>query len=174
MGVLSPSGILKNNLILSPDQLFFTNYKSIFFPLIDAKKPQGTVIGVDRDDLLAVDGAHTLPFSDITKTSTLNKITQVLSGQRINSVISDMAPNSIGQGSFDHDAIIHLQTLALDFSRLHLATDGCFLCKIWFGDSTKEFTAGLEKYFKLVKLIKPNASRVDSAEIFIFCSGFKE
>ena len=57
---------------------------------LDGSKPQGIVIGVDRDDLLAVDGAYTLPFCDITKESTLAKISQILNGQRINSVISDM------------------------------------------------------------------------------------
>lgn len=79
------------------------------------------------------------------------------------------APNSIGQGSFDHDAIIMLQEVAFNFAKSSLVDKGNFLCKIWFGDSTKEFMRALEKYFKYVKLIKPEASRSDSAEVFIFC-----
>ena len=55
-----------------------------------------------------------------------------------------------------------------------LSADGVFLCKIWFGDSTKEFMSELEHYFKFVKLVKPEASRQDSSEIFIFCSGFNQ
>lgn len=39
-------------------------------------------------------------------------------------------------------------------------------------DSTNQFMKELKRSFKFVKLIKPASSRSDSAEIFIFCSGF--
>lgn len=84
-----------------------------------------------------------------------------------------MAPNSCGQSTFDHDAIINLQKRAFDIAKDFLQQKGYFLCKIWFGDGTNEFTTELAKYFEIVKLIKPAASRTESAEIFIFCSNFK-
>ena len=65
-----------------------------------------------------------------------------------------------------------LQKKAFELAKKFLADKGYFLCKIWFGDSTKEFTRILENHFELVKLVKPDASRGDSAEIFIFCSNF--
>jgi len=65
-----------------------------------------------------------------------------------------------------------LQKVAFRFSRAHLVAGGSFLCKLWFGDGTKAFMGELAEFFQLVKLVKPQASRSDSAEIFIFCSGF--
>jgi len=67
---------------------------------------------------------------------------------------------------------VTLQNVAFDFSKGYLLEGGNFLCKLWFGDGIKTFMKHLEQFFKLVKLVKPHASRSDSAEIFIFCKGF--
>lgn len=128
-----------------------------------------------------IDGAILFPYSSITDHSTFNKISKCLNEIKtktlvaeVDGVISDMAPNSTGQSTFDHDAIIVLQKKAFDLAKLFLVENGYFLCKIWFGDSTNEFTNMLSNYFQFVKLIKPDSSRGDSAEIFIFCSNFKK
>ncbi|RNA43329.1 rRNA methyltransferase mitochondrial [Brachionus plicatilis] len=141
--------------------------------LRDLTKPQGKVISLDREFIYPIDGAHVLSYSDITLPETKLKIEKLLNGQKATSVISDMAPNSTGQSTFDHDAIIELQAKAFDMAKQFLDSKGFFLCKIWFGDGTSEFKEKLSKNFESVKSIKPPASRNQSAEIFIFCSNFK-
>lgn len=139
----------------------------------DKCKPQGKVISIDRDFIYPIDGAEILSYSDITLTQTKIKLEELLNGQRATSVISDMAPNSTGQSTFDHDAIIELQEKAFSMAKTILNLGGFFLCKIWFGDGTNDFKTKLSKNFESVKIIKPPASRNESAEIFIFCSNFK-
>ncbi|CAF1127869.1 unnamed protein product [Brachionus calyciflorus] len=139
----------------------------------DSSKPKGKVISVDREFINPIEGADVLSYADITEKQTQIKIENLLNGKKANSVISDMAPNSTGQSTFDHDAIIELQEKALEIAKEFLELKGHFVCKIWFGDRTNDLTKKLLKNFEFVKLIKPPASRNDSAEIFIFCSNFK-
>ena len=113
-----------------------------------------------------------LSYSDITDIKTIKKILEILQNRTVNGVISDMAPNSSGQKFLDHDTIISLQTIALNMAKNHLKEGGFFLCKIWEGDSTNEFTKTLLKNFKLVKPIKPPSSRGDSAELFLLALRF--
>lgn len=140
--------------------------------ILDLSKPKGKVISLDREFIHPLDGAEVLSYADITDSQTKTKIEKILNGQKATSVISDMAPNSTGQSTFDHDAIIELQMKAFEMAKLFLVQKGYFLCKIWFGDCTNDFKKTLSEYFESVKLIKPPASRSDSAEIFFFCSNF--
>ncbi len=134
---------------------------------------KGLVIALDREFIIPIQGAHVLSYSDITDKKTEHKIEQILGTRKANSVISDMAPNSTGQSTFDHDAIIQLQLKAFDLAQRFLQLDGYFLCKIWFGDRTNEFMNQLSAHFKSVRIVKPKASRNDSAEIFILCINYK-
>lgn len=140
---------------------------------LDKTKPQGKVISLDRDFIYPINGAHVLSYTDVTLPQTILKIEHILNGQKATSVISDMAPNSTGQSTFDHDAIIELQEKAFNLAKNCLETKGYFLCKIWFGDGTNDFKKKMSLHFETVKIIKPPASRNESAEIFIFCSNFK-
>lgn len=71
------------------------------------------------------------------------------------------------------DSIIKLQACAFELSKKVLKPNGYFLCKLWFGDGISEFQKSLQKHFEKVRIIKPPASRLDSAEIFLFCYNFK-
>ncbi len=152
---------------------------------------RGTVISVDRDYIEPIDGAHVLSKMDITQPKTIITIEKALNGLKANSVLSDMvnllfqrfqnstnllnffqAPNCTGNSTLDHDVIIELQRKAFNVAKLFLAESGFFVCKLWFGDTIKDFQAELLKNFEKVKVTKPAASRDDSAEIFLFCSNF--
>lgn len=146
-------------------------YKNCLY--LDKTKPRGKVISLDRDFIFPINGAHVMSFSDITLPQTISKIEHILNGQKATSVISDMAPNSTGQSTFDHDAIIELQEKAFSVAKYFLEPKGYFLCKIWFGDGTNDFKNKMSTHFETIKTIKPAASRNESAEIFIFCSNFK-
>ncbi len=120
-----------------------------------------------------MDGAQLLSYSDIQDEKTIKKILDLVKDKHVTSVISDMAPNASGQKTFDHDAIIDLQMQALDLAKKCLKINGNFLCKLWFGDRSEEFVKNLSKTFQTVKIVKPAASRSDSAECFVIALKYK-
>lgn len=74
----------------------------------------------------------------------------------------------------DHDNIIILQRKAFELAKQFLNEQGYFVCKLFSGDSVSEFQRELLKNFSQVKVVKPAASRDESAEIFLFCSKFNK
>ena len=51
--------------------------------------------------------------------------------------------------------------------------DGVFVCKMWHSRRTSELKDDLKNLFESVHVAKPDASRGDSAEIFLVAKGFK-
>jgi 23S rRNA (uridine2552-2'-O)-methyltransferase len=77
--------------------------------------------------------------------------------------------------TFDHDSIVDLQKITYsNYVKRLLSDNGSFLFKLWSGDLVETLKLELEKNFKKVKIIKPKASRNDSAEIFVLCLKYKK
>ena len=138
----------------------------------DASKPVGKVLAVDRLHFASVPGATILSGKDFTLSSTQNELRGLMDGGKAHAVISDMAPNATGVRTLDHEQIIELQLTALKFSVEVLRKNGHFLCKIWQGSEVKRLEQILAKFFQNVHVIKPPASRSDSAEVFLLAKKF--
>lgn len=110
----------------------------------------------------------------MTHEDVVKKILDIIKDRSISVVLSDMAPNASGQRVFDHDCIINLQEKAFNLAKKCLKENGTFLCKLWYGDGINDFTKALNMSFQTVKIIKPDASRSDSAECFILAQKFKK
>lgn len=82
-------------------------------------------------------------------------------------ILSDMLHNTTGQHDVDHFKSLSLCRSALDFSVRNLSSGGTFLCKVLRGEDDKEFMKEIEEVFRDCKIIKPSASRNESAEIYI-------
>ncbi len=132
----------------------------------DKKQPTGTVIGIDLQLVNPLDSATILSEHDFTKPETQEKILHLLNGKKADVVLSDMAPNATGVKSLDHELIINLCFAALKFSRDNLKEDGTFLCKFLQGGRWKYLESAMKQMFREVRLVKPLASRTDSAEAF--------
>lgn len=87
---------------------------------------------------------------------------------------TEKAPNATGVSTLDHDNIIRLQKEAFDLSRKILTAKGNFLCKIWFGDLADEFKKEMGAYFERIRFVKSEASRSESAELFVVCSNLNK
>ena len=48
------------------------------------------MIGIDKEYIDPIEGAHLLPYSDITERKTLDKISQILNERKAHAVVSDM------------------------------------------------------------------------------------
>jgi 23S rRNA (uridine2552-2'-O)-methyltransferase len=139
----------------------------------EAEGPRGTVLGIDLQHMAAIEGATLLHQSDFTKPETQALIRKLLDGAEADAVISDMAPNPTGVRDIDRLVILELCKSALKFAAAVLKLDGCFLCKMWEGNERQELEKLMRMVFKQVKVVKPLASRTDSAELFLLGKYFK-
>jgi 23S rRNA (uridine2552-2'-O)-methyltransferase len=95
-------------------------------------------------------------------------------GGKADIVLSDMAANSCGNPQVDHLRIMNLCELAFDFAKNVLEKNGTFIAKILQGGGDHKLLAEIKKHFQTVKNFKPDASRKDSAEVYLVALGFKE
>jgi 23S rRNA (uridine2552-2'-O)-methyltransferase len=100
------------------------------------------------------------------------KLKSMLGGEA-DGVMSDMAANTTGHKRTDHLRIVHLAELAAEFAGEVLKPGGFFLCKLFQGGETGDLVARLKRDYALVRHIKPNASRADSAELYVLATGFR-
>lgn len=131
------------------------------------------MIGIDLIRIHPIPGALLLSPMDFTKSSTQEKILQCLNGNLVDVFMSDMAPNATGVAALDHETVINLVFQALRFALQVSRPGGCFLAKIWNGGQTQSLMNELERFYKTVQIVKPPASRKDSAEIYLLSQGFK-
>lgn len=88
-------------------------------------------------------------------------------GNKIDLVLSDMAPNLSGVASADAARIEYLCDLALEFAQAHLKPDGALLVKCFHGSGYSQIVEKFKRRFKVVAKRKPKASRDKSSETFI-------
>ncbi len=133
---------------------------------------KGTVIA---SDILPMDAIENVQFikGDFTETQAYDEIIAALNGQRVDLVISDMAPNMSGISAVDQPRSIYLVELALDMASQVLVPGGCFLTKIFQGTGFDELLAQMRSKFNKVQSRKPDASRSRSREQYIVARGFK-
>lgn len=135
---------------------------------------KGLVVAVDLLDIEDVHGSIIFSRSDFTDVATQRKILSILPSAGADVIMSDMAPNASGNHTMNHEAILHLCESAFVFGKAVLKPGGVFLCKLWDGYGTQDFVKMLEENFKLVKECKPQASRKESAELYLYAENFKK
>jgi 23S rRNA (uridine2552-2'-O)-methyltransferase len=127
---------------------------------------RGTVIAVD---LLAMDELPGVTFlqGDFREQPVLDALLEMLSGRRVDLVLSDMAPNMSGVDVVDQARAADLEALALDFSRKALGPDGTLVMKLFQGAGFQELLADARRHFGQVRVRKPKASRQRSSEAYL-------
>ena len=131
-----------------------------------------TLIAVDLLDMEPIDGV-TLLKGDFHEDATLAALESMLAGRAVDLVLSDLAPNLSGIPSSDSARVAHLVELAVDFARNHLVADGALVCKVFHGSGHSQLVELFKRTFRVVKPIKPKASRDKSAETFLVGLGLK-
>lgn len=133
---------------------------------VQRMKGHGRVVALD---LLEMDGLHGVHFiqGDFREESVLHQLEELLAGDRIGLVLSDMAPNISGVPVSDQARIIHLAELGLEFCRQWLKPEGAFLVKVFQGYGYEDFVHEMKQVFMTVTSRKPDASRDRSAEVYL-------
>lgn len=83
-----------------------------------------------------------------------------------------MAPNATGVRTLDQENITGLCYSVLRFAALMSNEKASLLIKVWDNSEVKTLEANILRFYEKVKVIKPNASRSDSSEKFLYASGF--
>jgi 23S rRNA (uridine2552-2'-O)-methyltransferase len=127
-------------------------------------------------DLLEMDGLAGVQFmqGDFREDRVLEQLENLLAGERVGLVLSDMSPNISGVPLSDQARIVHLAGLGLDFCRRWLEPEGAFLVKVFQGYGYDDFAREMKSVFKQVATRKPEASRDRSAEVYLLGKGLKE
>ena len=132
----------------------------------------GTILALDILPMEPVEGVQFLQ-GDFGQPELLQKLETLLAGRQVDVVVSDMAPNLSGIGSADAARIEALVELAVDFSLKHMKPQGALVVKLFHGGSYSPLVKLFKDTFKLVKPVKPKASRGKSSETFLVGIGLK-
>jgi len=132
----------------------------------------GTIIGLDLLPMEPIEGVQYLQ-GDFREPEVLARLEALLQGRQADLVVSDMAPNLSGVASVDAARVEELIELAIDFCEHHLKPSGSLVAKVFHGSGYNELVQRFRAHFKLVKPIKPKASRDRSAETFLVGTGLK-
>jgi 23S rRNA (uridine2552-2'-O)-methyltransferase len=134
-------------------------------------KAKGQLIAVDIDEMDPVPGAVLLRL-DFLAADAPGRIKEALDGPA-DVVLSDMAAPATGHAATDHLRVMALAEAAYEFAREVLAPGGAFVSKVLRGGTEKELLDTIKREFRAVKHFKPEASRADSAEIYVVATGFR-
>lgn len=109
---------------------------------------------------------------DFTQESVVQGFLALVGNDTVELVLSDMAPNLSGISEIDQARAQALASAALAFANRVLKTGGTLLVKVFQGAGFDVILGKLRYNFKDVKIIKPDASRSRSKEVFILARGF--
>ncbi len=140
--------------------------------LADRLGGRGRVIALD---LLPMD---TLPDveilqGDFTESAVLDSLLARLGDAGADLVMSDMAPNISGTKAVDQPRSMYLAELALDLARRVLRPGGSFICKLFQGAGSEEFIREARRSFGRVRIMKPEASRAASSEVYLVARNYQ-
>lgn len=126
----------------------------------------GTIIAIDLLPMDPIEGVQFLQ-GDFREDVVLAQLEDLVGGRKLDVVVSDMAPNLSGVESVDAARISHLIELAVDFAQQHLKPEGALVTKVFHGSGYSQLVQLFKDTFKVVKAIKPKASRDRSSETFL-------
>ncbi|MDO9286687.1 MAG: RlmE family RNA methyltransferase [Aquabacterium sp.] len=133
----------------------------------------GTIIALDILPMEPIEGVQFIQ-GDFREEAVLAQLHDAVAGRPVDVVVSDIAPNLSGIESSDAARIEHLIELALDFAQGHLKPGGALVAKVFHGSGYSQLVQRFKQQFRVVKAIKPKASRDKSSETFLVGIGLKQ
>ena len=130
-----------------------------------------TIVAVDILPIRPMRNVISL-LGDITTEKCKAAIRATLQGAGADVVLCDGAPN-VG-ASYDRDAYEQneLALHALKCATEHLRKNGTFVTKLYRSRDYSAYLWVAKQFFRTIQAVKPTASRSQSAEIFLVCTGY--
>jgi len=126
-------------------------------------------------DLLPMDPIAGVDFiqGDFTEEHIFDELLKLIENRPVDLVISDMAPNLSGNKAVDQPAVMYLAELAVDLAEKVLTSKGIFIAKLFQGQGFDPFVLQVRTLFNGVSIVKPDASRSRSREVYLVAKGLK-
>ena len=133
----------------------------------------GFVLGIDLKPIepFTQEYIRTI-IADFTEPGTIDVIMSFLR-RKADVVLCDAAPNITGVWEVDHARQIDLAEKALEIAQCLLRPSGSFFVKVFEGELLNDFMQTVKMLFDEVKLVKPQASRQQSSEMYLLALGLK-
>ena len=142
--------------------------------------PAGAAVGALDGNIIALDMLPMVPVEgvvfiqgDFREQEVLQKLEQEMAGRQADVVVSDMAPNLSGITSVDAARVADLIELAVSFAQAHMKPEGALVVKLFHGSGYDQLVHLFRAHFRVVKPLKPKASRDKSSETFLIGMGLK-
>ncbi len=132
----------------------------------------GVIIALDVLDFEPIEGVTFLQ-GDFREAAVLEQLERSLAGRPVDVVVSDLAPNLSGIAATDAARMADLVELAVAFALSHLQPEGALVSKAFHGSGYSQLVKLFKDSFRIVKPMKPKASRDKSAETFLVGIGPK-
>jgi len=132
---------------------------------------RGKVIALDILPMDPLPGVWILQ-GDFREEAVVAELLKIVGEQRVDLVISDMAPNISGVKAVDQPRAMYLAELALDLARKVLSPGGTLLVKAFQGEGIDEFRREMQRSFRTVATRKPKASRPASREVYMLAKNY--
>ena len=125
-------------------------------------------------DLKKMDQLKNVSFlqSNFLAESTKDEVFKFFGGN-LDVVLSDMAADTTGNKSLDCIRTNQLCTNVVKFSSKILTPNGVMISKLFMGDDFLEVKDFAKSKFKKVQFFKPEASRNESKETYLYCTILK-
>ena len=130
------------------------------------KYPDTRVLAVDIQAMKALPNVHFIKM-DIYDTQLDQSIQEVL-GDKIDLVVSDIAPHISGIKTVDMPRMLGLSERVVEIALKVLKKKGVLVTKVFQGEGFEGFYAEMKKSFRYCEIIKPKASRPESREVYFF------
>jgi len=127
------------------------------------------IVAIDLDEMPPVQGVHFIQGS-ILDDEIIAKAMSLTRGS-FDLVVSDCSPKVSGHWNLDVIRQLELASRTFEIGQRVLGPNGKALAKVFQGQGFQEFIAQIRSMFRTVKLIKPDASRKTSAEIYLLATG---
>ena len=128
----------------------------------------GKILGIDKKKITKIKDVNFI-VGDFLEENSKKNIVKFFNN-KINVILSDMAPNTTGNKSLDAIKTNELCLSVLEFSSEMLDKNGVVVSKLFMGDDFEEIKVYAKKTFKKIDFFKPNSSRDNSRETYIHCN----
>ncbi len=125
-------------------------------------------------DILPMDAIAGVEFvlGDFRDEAVLAQVLERVGSEKVDLVLSDMAPNMAGIDAVDQPRSMYLAELALEFAERVLAPGGDALIKLFQGAGFDQMIRDVRGRYGKVATRKPKASRSRSSEIYLLARQF--
>jgi 23S rRNA (uridine2552-2'-O)-methyltransferase len=127
------------------------------------------IVAIDLDVMQPVQGVNFIQGS-ILDDEVIEKAENLVGGS-YDLVLSDCSPKVSGHWDLDVTRQLELAERTFEIGHRVLGSNGKALAKAFQGKGFQEFMTKIKSMFHSVKLIKPDASRRSSAEIYLLATG---